>query len=435
MLEPRSFSPTDPRFLAILARGADLDAELGGQVAGIIQGVRLRGGDGLLEYVRRFDADLPDIDSIRVSPEEIRDATARTSGEFLADVRKAAGNIRRFHSRQGRRDYVNDDGDGVALARRVLPLARVGVYCPAGTAPLFSTLLMNVIPARLAGVPEIAVAIPSRRDGGVHPHMLAVAAFLEIDEIYKMGGAHAIAALAYGAGPVRRVDKIVGPGNAYVAEAKRQVFGTVGIDSPAGPSELAIIADAGADPEFIAADLLSQAEHGSGREAAVLLTDSAELAAAAAAAMAERRLAGLGRSEAVGRALSRYGAIFITQDILQAVDAANVIAPEHLEIMTREPERLLPEVVNAGAVFLGPWSSEPVGDYFAGTNHVLPTNGAARFSSGLGVADFQKEMSVISYSRERLRQAGPAIIRMAEAEGLTAHADAIRARLPRLGQK
>ncbi|MDR1533500.1 MAG: histidinol dehydrogenase [Planctomycetota bacterium] len=427
MLPIRSFSPADPLFLAILDRGADLEADIGGRAAEIVGIVRRRGGPGLLECVRRFDADLPDLDSLRVSGDEIAAARGRADREFMDSVARAGENIGRFHARQLRRGYVHDDGDGVILARRVLPLARVGIYCPAGTAPLFSSLLMNAIPARLAGVPEIAAAIPPRPDGSVSPRLLAVADWLGLTEIYRMGGAHAIAALAYGAGPVRRVDKITGPGNAYVAAAKRLVFGTVGVDFPAGPSELVILADSGANPDFVAADLLSQVEHGSGREAGVVLTDSVELAKAAAAA-AERRLDGLARAGAARLALSRYGAIFVAESIEQALDASNLLAPEHLEIMTREPRKLLGGVLNAGAVFLGPWSSEPVGDYFAGGNHVLPTCGAARFSSGLGVADFQKEMTVMEYSRERLSRTRTDIVRLAEAEGLTAHAEAIKAR-------
>ena len=427
-LEPRAFSPGDPVFLAILDRAADIDADVSPRVAAIIREVRTGGEAGLLACVRRFDAPLSDPEALRVAPAEIAGARRRAGDDFLAWAKAAVENVEHFHRPQVRRGYVIDDGDGVLLGKRILPLARIGVYCPAGTAPLFSSIIMNVVPAKLAGVGEIALAIPPDRNGNVSPEMLAVADLLGIDEIWRMGGAHAVAALAYGAGPVRRVDKIVGPGNAYVAAAKRQVFGAVGIDTPAGPSEIAIIADSVADPRFVAADLLSQAEHGSGYEAGVVLTDSAELARAVAEE-AERRLSGLSRGAEARRALSRFGAIFIVADMEQALDAANVMAPEHLELMIREPARLLPRVVNAGAVFLGPWSPEPVGDYFAGTNHVLPTAGSARFASSLGVADFQKDMSILEYSRERLRRTGPGIALLARAESLSAHADAIEARL------
>jgi histidinol dehydrogenase len=431
LLEPAVFSPDHPRFLAITGRSFGLDDEVARRAAEIVSAVRLGGGDALLEQVRRWDGEVPSLESLRVSPAEISRAVDEVGGEFMGLLDQAVKNIRKFHQYQVRRGYVHVDGDGVALAKRVLPLARVGVYCPAGSAPLFSSLLMNVVPAKLAGVGEIAVAVPPRRDGSVSPHILAAAASLELNEIYRMGGAQAVAALAYGAGPVRRVDKIVGPGNAYVAAAKRLVFGSVGIDALAGPSEIAIVADDGADPEFVAADLLSQTEHGSGCESGVLLTDSPGLAEAVCAAV-ERRLAALSRAEAIRLALSRYGAVFVTASLEEAFDAVNVMAPEHLEILTREPREWLDLVLNAGAVFLGPWSSEPVGDYFAGTNHVLPTCGAARFSSSLGVADFQKDMSVIEYSRERLRKAGPGIIRLAGIEGLSAHAEAVRARLDRM---
>ncbi len=432
MLPILPFSPSEPRFQDIVNRGGDMDADIGVKVAEIISGIRKRGGDALLEYVRKFDADLPNLEALRVRPDELDAAGRAVEPEFLEAIAAAAENIHAFHHYQRRTSYSHDDGEGVTLAKRILPIARVGVYCPAGTAPLFSSLLMNVIPARIAGVKEIAVAIPPRKDGTVCPYMLATAKHLGMDEIYRMGGAQAVAALAYGAGPVRRVDKIVGPGNAYVATAKRQVFGAVGIDSVAGPSEIVIIADKTANPVFIAADLLSQVEHGSGYESGVVLTNDAALAARVTEE-AERMLAGLERSAAIDRALSRYGAVFVCRDLAEAVTAANLIAPEHLEIMTADPRRLLQSVVNAGAVFLGPWSSEPVGDYFAGTNHVLPTNGAARFSSSLGVADFLKDMSVIEYSRQRLAATGRRIILMAEKEGLTAHANAVKVRMEAMG--
>ncbi|MCC8190797.1 MAG: histidinol dehydrogenase [Planctomycetes bacterium] len=431
LLPIRTYSPADERFQAIVRRGGDIDADLGVRVAEIIASIRAGGGESLLDLVRRYDAPLPDLASLRVTPAEVAAAAAAVDPALIDAVRRAAANITAFHQHQLRRGYRHHGDHGAVLEKRVLPLARVGVYCPAGTAPLFSSLLMNVVPARIAGVGAIAVAIPPRRDGSVDPNMLATAQVLGLEEIWKMGGAQAIAAFAYGAGPVHRVDKIVGPGNAYVATAKRQVFGVVGIDSVAGPSEIVVIADADANPRFIAADLLSQVEHGSGYESGVVLTDDAGLAREVAAET-ERMVAELERADTVRRALSRYGAIFLCRDIDQALDAANLLAPEHLEIVTRDPRRHLERVVNAGAVFLGPWSTEPVGDYFAGTNHVLPTTGAARYASSLGVADFLKDISVIDYPAEALRQAGPHIMLMAAREGLTAHANAVGVRLDAL---
>lgn len=428
MLEVRPFSKSDPRFLEILNRAEDMDEEIGGRAVEIVKSIQKNGEPSLLEHIRRFDAEIPSLDSLAVTPEEFDAAKKSVSDSFLAAISLARVNVRKFHEYQRRQGYIHDDGDGVRLAKRVIPLSKVGVYCPAGTAPLFSSMIMNVVPAQIAGVKKIVAAIPPRRDGTIDPYMLATAKMLELDSIYKMGGAHAIAAMAYGCGPVEKVDKIVGPGNAYVAAAKRMVFGTVGIDSVAGPSEIVVIADETANAKFIAADLLSQVEHGSGYEAGVVFATDRMLAEAIRIE-AGRMLERLDRNETIEKALSRYGAIFICRDVMEAVDAANAIAPEHLELHTRDNETLLGEVENAGAVFMGAWSSEPVGDYFAGTNHVLPTGGAARFSSSLGVADFVKDISVIEYTAERLQKTGRHIMLMAETEGLTAHANAIRTRM------
>lgn len=427
----RTFSPADDRFLAIVDRSGDLDADLGVAVAEIIAGIRKGGVESLLEYVRKFDGPIADADALRVSPAELDAADDQVEPEFKEAIALAAANIRAFHEHQLRKGYTHLSDDGVVLQKKVLPLNRVGIYCPAGTAPLFSSLLMNAVPARIAGVREIAVAIPPRRDGTICPYMLHSAKAQGLTEIYKMGGAQAVAALAYGAGPVRRVDKIVGPGNAYVAMAKRQVFGAVGIDSIAGPSEIVVIADSTANPVFIAADLLSQVEHGSGYESGVVLTDDPDLARRVGEET-EKMLAGLERADTIKNAFARYGAVFVCKDLYEAVDVSNLIAPEHLEIVTREPRKLLDRVLNAGAVFLGPWSTEPVGDYFAGTNHVLPTTGAARFSSSLGVNDFLKDISVIEYTAECLRKTGRHIVLMAEKEQLTAHAAAVKVRMDEL---
>ncbi|MDR0361855.1 MAG: histidinol dehydrogenase [Planctomycetota bacterium] len=434
MLEVRPFSRQDQRFQAILSRDLAMDGEIGRRTAAIVDSIRRDGGDALLRHIRAHDCDFDSLDDIVATPGEFDAARSQVADRFLAAITLARVNIRKFHEYQRRQGYVHDDGDGVRLAKRVVPIARVGVYCPAGTAPLFSSLLMNVVPAQIAGVGEIVAAIPPRRDGSLDPHMLAAARLLGVDVVYKMGGAQAIAALAYGAGPVKPVDKIVGPGNAYVAAAKRMVFGRVGIDSVAGPSEIVIIADHTANARFIAADLLSQVEHGSGFEAGVVLATDRIVAEAVRIEVA-RMLEKLERAETIGKAFTRYGAIFVCKDLEEAVGAANLIAPEHLELQTQDDGALLPDIENAGAVFVGPWSTEPVGDYFAGTNHVLPTGGAARYSSSLGVADFVKEMSVIEYSAARLRKTGRHIMFMAEAEGLTAHAKAVETRLEQLEGK
>ncbi len=428
MLEVRSFSAEDEKFRQILARGAAADAELRVPVEAVIGAVRERGDAAVREFTLRFDGvDVPP-EKLRVAPEEFEAAQKLVSEEFLTAVALARVNIRRFHEYQRRSGYIHDDGDGVRLAKRVLPLARVGIYCPAGTAPLFSSLLMNVIPAQIAGVGRIQVAVPPGADGRIDPHILVTARLLGVDEIYKIGGAQAIAALALGTASVPRVDKIVGPGNAYVAMAKKLVFGLCGIDSPAGPSEIVVIADDSAKARYVAADLLSQLEHGSGYESGVVLTTSRDLAVGVRIEI-DRQLGKLSRAEAVGRALERFSAIYLCRDLAEAVDAANQIAPEHLELMVRDPQALLPEVENAGAVFCGHFSPEPVGDYFAGTNHVLPTGGAARYASSLSVNDFVKDISVIEYSAERLARTGRHILNMAQIEGLTAHAQAVKVRL------
>jgi len=428
MIEIRDYDPQDPKFLAILRRGETADAAVRPVVEAVLEAVRTRGDEALLEYTERFDRVRLDASRLRVAPAEFEEAKGRVSAEFLTALALARTNIREFHQYQRRTGYIHDDGDGVRLAKRVLPLSSVGIYVPAGSAPLFSTLLMNTIPAQIAGVGRIAVAIPPRPDGSIDPHILVAAHTLGLDEIWRVGGAQAVAAFAYGTASIPRVAKIVGPGNAYVAMAKRLVFGVCGIDLPAGPSELVVIADGLARARYVAADLLSQLEHGSGHEAGVVLTPSRDLAAAVRIEI-ERQLAGLERRDAIAHALDRHGAIFLCRDLWQAVEASNRIAPEHLEILALDASALVAEVENAGAVFLGPWSPEPVGDYFAGTNHVLPTGGAARFASSLSVHDFVKDISVIEYTAERLRKTGRHIIGMAETEGLTAHAAAVRVRM------
>jgi histidinol dehydrogenase len=428
MIEIREYNANDEKLQAILRRGSDIDSDVRAAVEKIIAGVRARGDAALCEFSEKFDGVKLTPEKIRVAPEEFEEAQGKVAEDFLTAVALARVNIRRFHEYQRRAAYVHDDGDGVRLSKRVLPLKKVGVCCPAKSAPLFSSMLMNVIPAQVAGVDEIYAVVPPRADGTVDPHILVTAKLLGIDAVFRVGGAHAVAALAYGTKAIPAVDKIAGPGNAYVTMAKRLVFGACGIDSLAGPSELVIIADGLAKAKYVAADLMSQLEHGSGWEVGVVFTTSRDLAAGIKIEV-ERQLQKLERKDKIIHALEKYGAIYLCEDLSDGMDASNLIAPEHLEIIAVDEDELLADVENAGAVFLGPFSAEPVGDYFAGTNHVLPTGGAARFSSSLSVYDFVKDISVIEYSAERLQRAGRHIVRMAEIEGLTAHANAIRVRL------
>ena len=428
MLKPRLYAPDDEVFLRIARRAETQDAEIGRRVDEIVDAVAREGDAALFRLTRELDGAELGPETIRPTAAEFDAAARAVSEDFLAAFTLARVNIRKFHAYQRRAGYVHDDGDGVILAKRVRPLDSVGVYIPGGAAPLVSTLLMNVVPAQIAGVEKIYAAMPPRRDGSLDPHLLVAARLLEIDGVYKMGGAQAVAAFAHGTGSVPRVTKIVGPGNAYVAMAKRKVFGRVGIDAVAGPSEIVIVADVDAPARYLACDLLAQVEHGSGYEAGVLLTDSRELAASVRIEI-DRALERLPRADLARRALERFGGIFLCRDLDTAIDAANRLAPEHLEIVARDAKRLSERVENAGAIFLGPWSTESVGDYFAGTNHVLPTGGAARFSSSLGVADFVKDISVIEYSAERLRKTGRHIVLLADTEGLDAHAAAVRVRL------
>lgn len=428
MIEIREYSPTDEKFLAIQNRGETMDAEIRDRAQAILDRIRSGGDAALLEAVAAYDKVTLTPGTLRIPDAMLQEARNNVDNDFLTAVTLARVNIRRFHEYQRRSGYVHDDGDGVRLSKRVLPLKRIGIYCPAGQAPLFSTMLMCAVPAQIAGVSSIAVAVPPRPDGTVDPHILAVAGMLDIDDVYVMGGAHAVGALAYGTETVGRVDKIVGPGGPYVTMAKRLVFGTCGIESLAGPSEIVVVADATARARYLAADMMSQLEHGSGYEAGVLFTDSRDLAVGVKIEI-EKQAAALPRRDAIARALDRFGGIFLCKNLSDAIAASNALAPEHLELVAENQEELLSEVENAGAVFLGHYSSEPVGDYFAGTNHVLPTAGAARFSSSLSVYDFVKDISVISYSAQRLARTGRHIIKMAETEGLGAHANAIRVRL------
>ena len=399
-------------------------------VAGIIRTVREQGDRALYEYARRFDG--AELSALSVTEGELEAALARVEPEFLAVLREAADNIRAYHAKQKRESFVMTQRDGVILGQRILPLARVGIYVPGGTASYPSTVLMNAIPAQIAGVEDIVMVTPPGRDGAVSPAILAAAQVAGVTRIFKCGGAQAIAALAYGTESVPQVDKIVGPGNAYVAEAKKQVFGQVNIDMIAGPSEVLVLADGASDPAWVAADLLSQAEHDA-HAAAVLVTDSRPLAEAVQNEV-ERQLTDLPRRDIAQKSLEANGKILVTKDLAAAVEAANRIAPEHLELCVDDPFALLPLVKNAGSVFLGRHTPEALGDYFAGPNHTLPTSGTARFSSPLSVDDFVKKTQFIYYTREALADAAPRIADFAEREGLHGHARSALSRTEEKGE-
>lgn len=399
----------------------------------IVEDVRLEGDAALLRYTERHDRVLLDASALRVTQEEIEAAYDHVDAAFLTAIREAAVNIRSFHEKQMRTSWMDLKPDGTMLGQIMRPLKRVGVYVPGGKAAYPSSVLMNVIPAQVAGVPEIVMVTPPSTGGkaGIDPYILVAAAEAGVKEMYRVGGAQAIAALAYGTASIMPVDKICGPGNIYVALAKRAVFGVVDIDSIAGPSEIVVLADGAANASYIAADLLSQAEHDE-MASAILVTPSQQLAEAVAIEV-ERQLSTLPR-EAIARAsIDDYGAILIVDTLEAGIDVINRLAPEHLEVLTADPMSLLGLIENAGAIFLGPYSSEPVGDYFAGPNHIIPTNGTARFSSPVNVDDFLKKSSLIYYSKQALLANGDKIMTLARHEGLEAHARAIQIRLEQEG--
>jgi len=415
------------RFMDRLAdRAGGVDPEIERSVRDIVDRVR-RGGDREVRAcTRRYDGVSPR--SLRYGPRDFRRARETISAALRADLEHAANRIRAFHERQKEESWFYHDtldGTGALLGQIVRPLKRIGAYVPGGTASYPSSLLMNVIPAQVAGVREIAVCVPMPK-GKVNPAVLAAADLLGVHEVYRIGGAQAVAALAYGTESIPAVDKIVGPGNIYVATAKRMVFGAVDIDMVAGPSEILIIADHTADPAFVAADLLSQAEHDE-LASAVLLTPSTKLARSVARHVQER-LQRLSRKAIARTSLERYGAATITRSLDEAVEISNVIAPEHLEIMTERPMDLVANVENAGAIFLGPWTPEPLGDYAAGPNHTLPTGRTARFSSPLGVYDFVKRSSILQFQEPGFAALADTVERLARAEGLEAHARTIDVR-------
>ncbi len=395
-------------------------------VADILAAVKEKGDEALFSFTKAFDKADVSASNVRVTEEEIRESYALVDAELLDIIRKALRNIREYHEKQRQYSWFDSKPDGTILGQKVTALTRVGVYVPGGKAAYPSSVLMNIVPAKVAGVEEVVMATPPGRDGKIAPTTLVAAKEAGADAIFKVGGAQAVGALAYGTESIPKVDKIVGPGNIYVALAKRAVYGYVSIDAIAGPSEILVIADETADPRYVAADLLSQAEHDE-LASAILVTTSEELARRVSEE-AERFIEELPRKEIIRKSLDNYGYIFIAPDMEEAVSAANEIASEHLEIQTRDPYEVMTKIRNAGAIFIGAYASEPLGDYLAGPNHVLPTNGTAKFFSPLSVDDFIKKSSIIAYSKEALAGVHRDIVAFAEAEGLSAHANSIRVR-------
>lgn len=392
----------------------------------IIEDVKANGNHALFAYTKKFDLADINTDNILVTEAEYEEAYQTVAPEVIEVIRKAAINIKSYHEKQRQYSWFDSEPNGVILGQKVTPLSSVGVYVPGGKAAYPSSVLMNVLPARVAGVKQVIMVTPPDKNGKIYAGTLVAAREAGVDKIYKAGGAQAIAALAFGTESVPKVDKIVGPGNIYVALAKKAVYGHVSIDSIAGPSEILVLADETANPRYIAADLLSQAEHDE-LASAILVTTSKEVAEQVSKEV-EGFTAVLSRKEIIKKSLDNYGYILIADNMEEAIEAANEIASEHLEILTKDPFQVMTKIKNAGAIFLGEYSSEPLGDYFAGPNHVLPTNGTAKFFSPLSVDDFIKKSSIISYSREALEPVHKDIITFAKAEGLTAHANSIYVR-------
>jgi histidinol dehydrogenase len=410
----------------LLKRSPNSYGKYEASVAAILADVKEKGDEAIFEYTKKFDGAEINADNIVVTKAEIEEAYSLVDAQLVDVIRKALVNIRDYHAKQKQYSWFDSTPNGTILGQKVTPLNRVGVYVPGGKAAYPSSVLMNIIPAKVAGVNQIIMTTPPGKDGKVNPGTLVAANEAGVDVIYKVGGAQAIAAMAYGTASIKKVDKIVGPGNIYVALAKKAVYGHVSIDSIAGPSEILVIADETANPRYVAADLLSQAEHDE-MASAILITTSSELADKVSEEI-EGFVSVLSRSEIISKSLENYGYILIAKDIEEAVETANEIASEHLEIVTKDPFTVMTKIRNAGAIFLGEYSSEPLGDYFAGPNHVLPTNGTAKFFSPLSVDDFIKKSSIISYSREALEPIHEDIIKFANAERLTAHANSIKVR-------
>ena len=412
-------------FSVMRSRAGETDKKVSEAVADILENVKTRGDEAIREYAMKFDKRCPEF--FEVDREEINDALTEADPEFVSALLNAQENIAAFHNRQKVQSFIDAQPNGVILGQRVRGLKRVGLYVPGGTAAYPSSVLMNAIPAKIAGVEELIMVTPPSEGGKANPDILTAAAICGVDRVFLMGGAQAVAAMAYGTESVPRVDKIVGPGNIFVATAKKLLYGTVDIDMIAGPSEILIMADETAKPEFLAADMMGQAEHDR-MASAVLLTTSAELAEKTVAEI-ERQIEAMPRREIIAESLKNYGAIIICPDEDSMVDFANELAPEHLEVQVNEPMRLLGRLDNAGSIFLGEYTPEPLGDYYAGPNHVLPTGGTARFFSPLGVDSFIKRSAYLCYNKQAMQQAAEDILTIAGREGLAAHANAVSIRL------
>lgn len=410
----------------LLKRSPNNYGQFADAVNEILDNVKKNGDRALFEYTQKFDKAQINENNILVTKEEIDEAYEQMDDELLGVIRRAIANIKKYHEKQKRNSWIDCDEEGIILGQKVTPLESVGVYVPGGKAAYPSSVLMNVIPAKVAGVKRIAMVTPPNAQGKVYYNTLVAANEAGVTEIYKVGGAQAIAALAYGTKSIKKVDKIVGPGNIYVALAKKSVYGHVSIDSIAGPSEILVLADETANPRFVAADLLSQAEHDE-MASAILVTTSKDLATKVSEEI-DKFVQVLARKNILEKSLENYGYILIAQSMEDAIDTANEIASEHLEIVTKDPFNTMTKIKNAGAIFLGEYSSEPLGDYFAGPNHILPTNGTAKFFSPLNLDDFVKKSSIISYSRQALEPVSDDIIKFAKSEGLTAHANSIAVR-------
>ncbi len=406
------------------SRAQNSDKDVIPAVSEIIENVKANGDSAVKDYTIKFDGKAPE--KVEISAEDIDELISKCSPEYLDTVKKAAGNIADFHKRQVQQSWLTTKENGVIMGQRVRGLKRVGIYVPGGTAAYPSSVLMNAVPAKIAGVEEVVMCTPPQKDGTPNPNIIAAAKVAGVDRIFLMGGAQAVAAMAYGTQSVPKVDKIVGPGNIFVATAKKLLYGVVDIDMIAGPSEILIIADKTANAKFLAADLMSQAEHDK-LASAILLTDCAELAEKTKAELT-RQMEKLSRKDIIESSIDNFGAIIVCSDMDQAVDFANELAPEHLEVCCENPMEYVGKLDNAGSVFLGNYSPEPLGDYFAGPNHVLPTSGTARFFSPLSVDSFVKKSSFIYYTEDALKNDAQDVIRFADTEGLTAHANSIKVR-------
>ncbi|MBC8559358.1 histidinol dehydrogenase [Fumia xinanensis] len=409
---------------ALRSRSGEVDRKVTAVVSEIIENVRLKGDEAVNEYTLKFDGKLPP--AIEVSREEINDALTNADENFVSALLNAQENIADFHNRQKHQSFIDPKENGVILGQRIRGLERVGLYVPGGTAAYPSSVLMNAIPAKIAGVKEIVMVTPPTKEGKANPDILVAAAICGVDRVFLLGGAQAVAALAYGTETVPKVDKIVGPGNIYVATAKKLLYGVVDIDMIAGPSEILVLADETAEPKYLAADLMSQAEHDV-LASAIMVTTSRKIADETAKEL-ERQVETLSRKEIIKKSLSEFGGIIVCETVDEAVTLANEIAPEHLEVMMENPFEYIGKLDNAGSIFLGKYAPEPLGDYYAGPNHVLPTSGTARFFSPLSVDAFVKKVSYIYYTEDALREASGDIVTLAEKEGLTAHANSIKVR-------